>query len=189
MCVCVWTHFCLGFHECVSTSRSVCFWLCEMGGWGVWAAFWEEKHSESSNTWTLLSLLCSLRRVEGEERAPRRRRRRRRIGEEGKEKGRGSGVTGGWLHGCVFPSPNLHTPLSVLCFASFCLARERVKETRRVLQSNAEKRKNKPVFHFFSSFVLGSWLCYKQMLLVFCSHCSEAACTINGLKDDCTSGF
>lgn len=38
-------------------------------------------------------------------------------GEEGK--GRGSGVTGGWLHGCIFPSLNFHTPLSLFCFALF----------------------------------------------------------------------
>ena len=39
-------------------------------------------------------------------------------GEEEDGKGRGSGVTGGWLHGCVFSALNLHTPL----FSSlFCL--------------------------------------------------------------------
>lgn len=36
-------------------------------------------------------------------------------GEEGK--GRGSGVTGGWLHGSIFPALNFHIPLSLLCFA------------------------------------------------------------------------
>lgn len=77
---------------------------------------------------------------------------------------------------------NFHTPLSL--FSALPYSAERGRETKRqgeFCSSRQKKRIIQPIFSFFV--MLGSWLCYKQMLLVICSQCREAACRINRLKD------
>lgn len=92
--------------------------------------------------------------MEGEERSVKKRRKGRRRGQDwrgGERKGerfRGDKRTASWL--CFPFAESPHSPLSVLCFASLCLARERVKETRRVLEFNTEKREKPSQFSLFS---------------------------------------
>lgn len=91
--------------------------------------------------------------MEGEERSVKKRRKGRRRGQDwrgGERKGerfRGDKRTASWL--CFPFAESPHSPLSVLCFASLCLARERVKETRRVLEFNTEKREKPSQFSLF----------------------------------------
>lgn len=190
MCVyvCIRVYFCIctfvGVSTSVCTSQSVCSWLCgtprvrrgyECVGPNVCVGVMGRFGKRRTQWVVAVPEVHCPRCVQGGGVAKEEEGVCREWGLWGREgKGRDSGVTGGRLHGCIFSSPNFLTPLfSLLCFALFSWASERVKQSRRVCSSRLKKRETRanffPHFFFFFFVTLGFWVSYKQMLLVICS--------------------